>query len=96
MHYIGKSKVLKNSRYINGDICVLFFSIFEGAANNLPDESSHYAAQQILQVCCSSTADDTVLALVSGGGSALLPIPMDGITLQEKIEVQLSYMRFFC
>ena len=39
------------------------------------------------------TPDDLVLCLISGGGSALLPLPIDGLTLQDKQEVNKALLR---
>ena len=55
--------------------------LVEGAANNLPDSAAHATASEILQLAKAATEDDLTIVLVSGGGSALLPMPAEGITL---------------
>ncbi|MDI6850727.1 MAG: glycerate kinase [bacterium] len=55
------------------------------AGHPVPDENGFKAAKEILNFLKSATEDDLVFFLISGGGSALLPYPADGITLDEKI-----------
>lgn len=59
----------------------------EGGANNLPDAQSHRAAKEILAVANKAVREDIVMALISGGGSALLPCPVEGVTLEDKRRV---------
>jgi len=54
------------------------------AAHPVPDQAGLIAAKRILDKVRGLTADDTVLCLISGGGSSLLPLPLDGITLEDK------------
>ena len=54
------------------------------AAHPVPDEAGLQAAQRILSLVQGLTADDLVLCLISGGGSALLTLPAEGLTLQDK------------
>lgn len=54
------------------------------AAHPVPDAAGKQAARRMLQLVQGLTAEDTVLCLISGGGSALLPLPLDGITLTDK------------
>jgi len=54
------------------------------AAHPVPDAAGLAAAQRILQLAQGLTPDDLVLCLISGGGSALLTLPAQGLTLQEK------------
>jgi hydroxypyruvate reductase len=53
------------------------------AGHPIPDESGEKAAREILRLAKSLAPDDLLLALVSGGGSALLSLPVDGITMDE-------------
>jgi hydroxypyruvate reductase len=54
------------------------------AAHPVPDEAGLRAAQRMLQFVAGLKADDLVLCLISGGGSALLPQPIEGLTLEHK------------
>ena len=54
------------------------------AAHPVPDAAGLEAAQRILALTQGLTADDLVLCLISGGGSALLTLPADGLSLQDK------------
>jgi len=54
------------------------------AAHPLPDAAGLAAARRILDRVGELSADDTVLCLMSGGGSALLALPLPGITLEDK------------
>lgn len=56
-----------------------------GAGHPLPNHDGFEAAQKIATRVSQAQADDLVLVLISGGGSALLPYPVAGITLKEKI-----------
>ena len=53
----------------------------------IPDENGIKGAKEILSVLKKSGPEDLVIFVLSGGGSALLPLPTDGITLEEKQEV---------
>jgi hydroxypyruvate reductase len=53
------------------------------AGHPIPDESGEKAAREILRLAKGLGSDDLLLALVSGGGSALLSLPLDGITMDE-------------
>jgi len=55
------------------------------AGVNEPRVEGVTGTQRILEVVSSLNTDDLCLCLISGGGSALLPAPADGITLEDKI-----------
>jgi glycerate 2-kinase len=63
------------------------------AAHPVPDEAGRRAAQRIVELTRGLTADDLVLCLVSGGGSALLALPAEGITLEEKQAVNKALLK---
>ena len=54
------------------------------ASHPVPDAAGLKAAERILALTQGLTADDLVLCLISGGGSALLTLPADGISLEDK------------
>jgi len=55
------------------------------AGHPLPDAAGQLGAEAILQIASEAGEDDLVVCLLSGGGSALLPAPASGITLDEKV-----------
>jgi hydroxypyruvate reductase len=57
------------------------------AGHPVPDAASEAAAKAILATVSGLTAADQVVALISGGASALLALPVEGITLADKILV---------
>lgn len=63
------------------------------AAHPVPDAAGMAAARRILDLVGGLGPDDTVLCLISGGGSALLPLPLDGLTLEDKQAVSKSLLK---
>ncbi|MES2942146.1 MAG: glycerate kinase [Pseudomonadota bacterium] len=62
------------------------------AAHPVPDAAGLAAAQRILAMVQGLTADDLVLCLISGGGSALLTLPADGLTLEDKQRINKALL----
>ncbi len=54
------------------------------AAHPVPDAAGMRGAERMLECVRGLGADDLVLCLISGGGSALLPLPAPGLTLEIK------------
>jgi len=54
------------------------------AAHPIPDAAGMHAARRMLERVEGLREDDLVLCLISGGGSALLPLPAAGLTLELK------------
>jgi hydroxypyruvate reductase len=54
------------------------------AGHPLPDEKGLEGAREMVEMLGHPTAKDLVIFLISGGGSALLPLPVEGLTLAEK------------
>jgi hydroxypyruvate reductase len=53
------------------------------AAHPVPDENSIAASKKLLSDVSQLSENDTVLCLLSGGGSALLTLPLPGVTLDD-------------
>jgi glycerate 2-kinase len=62
------------------------------AAHPVPDAAGLHAAQRMLELVGHLSADDMVLCLISGGGSALLPLPAKGLTLDLKQTVSRALL----
>lgn len=54
------------------------------AAHPVPDAAGLLATERIMAMTRGLTKEDLVLCLISGGGSALLTLPSDGLTLEDK------------
>lgn len=89
-HWPGELSGLVVTRYGYGVPCQRI-EIVE-AAHPVPDAAGLAAAQRILDRVAGLTADDTVLCLISGGGSALLALPLDGISLADKQAVNRALL----
>ncbi len=63
------------------------------AAHPVPDAAGMKAAQKMLETVKNLTEKDTVLCLISGGGSALLPLPLEGLSLEDKQAVSRSLLK---
>ena len=62
------------------------------AAHPVPDAAGMHAAERMLELVGGLAADDLVLCLISGGGSALLPLPAKGLTLDMKQHVSRALL----
>jgi hydroxypyruvate reductase len=56
------------------------------AGHPVPDQNGFTGAQAIYQLASSADEKTLVICLISGGGSALMPLPVDGVTLEDKQE----------
>ncbi len=63
------------------------------ATHPLPNRSGLEGVGRMLDLVASPTNDDLVICLISGGGSSLLPMPSEGVTLADKMEVTRSLLR---
>ena len=54
------------------------------AGHPVPDENGYNGAKAIYELAESADAKTLVICLISGGGSALLPLPVDNVTLEDK------------
>lgn len=63
------------------------------AAHPVPDQAGLDASRRILETVQGLSEDDLVICLISGGGSSLLPLPGEGITLEDKQAINRALLR---
>lgn len=89
-HWQGDLSGLVITRYGYGAPCTRI-EIAE-ASHPVPDLAGQQAAQRVMELVQGLTEDDTVLCLISGGGSALMPLPLAGISLQDKQDLNRALL----
>jgi glycerate 2-kinase len=62
------------------------------AAHPVPDAHGRDAARRILEMVQGLGPDDLVIALISGGGSALLSLPVSGLTFEDKQAINTALL----
>jgi hydroxypyruvate reductase len=63
------------------------------AAHPVPDQAGREAARRMMALTRGLTADDLVICLISGGGSSLLPMPGEGVTLEDKQAINRALLK---
>ena len=89
-HWPGPLEGLVVTRYGHAVPCARI-EIVE-AAHPVPDAAGRDAARRILELAQGAGPDDLVLCLISGGGSALLALPAEGLTLEDKQAVNKALL----
>ncbi|PRC91106.1 glycerate kinase type-2 family protein [Solimicrobium silvestre] len=90
-HWPGEISGLVVTRYGHGADCQKI-EVVE-AAHPVPDEAGRQAAARMLNMVHGLTEHDLVLCLISGGGSALLSLPAEGITLEQKQAINKALLK---
>ncbi|WP_292933393.1 glycerate kinase [Noviherbaspirillum sp.] len=90
-HWQGELSGLVVTRYGHGADCKRI-EVVE-AAHPVPDEAGRRAAGRMMEMVRGLTEKDLVLCLISGGGSALLALPAQGITLEQKQAVNKALLK---
>jgi len=58
--------------------------VLNEAAHPIPDDKGFEGVQKMLEMTENLNENDLVISLISGGGSALLPAPVEGLSLKDK------------
>jgi glycerate 2-kinase len=93
---IGEDLLDRLSGWVNvPDDCVLPLAKIHlhgarPAGMNEPTEQGVAGAERILDIVGSLAPNDLCIVLISGGGSALLPAPVEGVTLADKQAITRS------
>ncbi|MGH6838499.1 MAG: glycerate kinase type-2 family protein [Methylocella sp.] len=90
-HWRGPLEGLVVTRYGHGAPCQRIEAV--EASHPVPDAAGQDAARRILALVKGLTPDDLVLCLISGGGSALLALPADGVTLNDKQAINKALLK---
>ena len=63
------------------------------ASHPLPDENGLRAAKKLVKLVQGLSPDDLVIALICGGGSALLPLPLEPLSLEDEIAINEALLK---
>jgi glycerate-2-kinase len=54
------------------------------ASHPIPDQAGVEGAKQMVKIAHKAGKDDLLICLISGGGSSLMPLPREGVTLEDE------------
>ena len=91
-HWPGPLSGLVVTRY-GYDVAVRAHRDRRGGASGAGCRGPGRRARACSSWCAACGADDLVLCLISGGGSALLPVPLPGLTLADKQAVNRALLQ---
>lgn len=63
------------------------------AAHPVPDDAGLEFASRVMRLVSNLGPEDQVICLLSGGGSALLSLPVEGISLQDKQQINKQLLK---
>jgi glycerate 2-kinase len=63
------------------------------AGHPIPDSQGEQGAREIVEMCRRAGQRDLVICLISGGGSALMPLPVEGVSLNDKRRLTDALLR---
>lgn len=66
--------------------------ILNEAGHPSPDEGGLSGAQRIASIAENAGENDLIICLISGGGSSMLPLPQNGISLEDKAKISQELM----
>lgn len=90
-YWHGPLSGLVITRYGHGVPC-RHIEVIE-AAHPVPDAAGLLAAKRLLSIVDGLNENDLVICLISGGGSALMPVPGRGITLNDKQSINSALLK---
>lgn len=90
-HWEGPVSGLVITRYEHA-VPTKFIEVVE-ASHPVPDDAGRIAAQRMLDLVSGLGDGDLVVALISGGGSALLSLPCEGVSGQDKQDVNRALLQ---
>jgi len=63
------------------------------ASHPIPDEAGVEGTRRMLKIAEQAKKEDLILCLISGGGSSLMPLPRNGITIDDKREITSALLK---
>ena len=92
---VTAKNILNNTKKLEKGVVVVNsenFKNVEGfkcfkSGHPIPNKNGYKAAKYIESILKDLREDDLVLVFISGGGSALLPYPVGGVSLKDKIKI---------
>jgi glycerate 2-kinase len=63
------------------------------ASHPIPDNSGVEGTKHMLEIAEKAEENDLIICLISGGGSSLMPLPKDGITMEDKRKITEALLK---
>ena len=97
-------KIFKNKKKLQKGVVVVNKENFQEvpgfkcfkSGHPIPNQNGISAARYIINLLKNTNINDLVLIFISGGGSALLPMPVEGISLSNKIDISRKLIECGC